>query len=244
MSEDRPDATSEAQSGDRWAAPWRAFGLRSLGARHLLTRSHLGTAREYGLVMLVEFPRSDADQLADAWAAARRLRRDETYYGQATLGGLLAKRDEPWRNPSRDETVLLDHSRYFKAPGKRLAGVAVSAPYIASLNHAFQTLASAQLAIQELAGELGLRVRMGLPQDIIWPGTPLSPMGTYPIVWWNPERCDLPVLESEAYASEPASVFGTAWDLPMFHLPNHPLVREDFSDQQLQEWAQRFGRAV
>lgn len=181
------------------------------------------------------------DELADRWGANRQLTRDTTYYGQASLSGLITSPRDPWSAPAPHEAALLDHSRYFKAPRKRLPSVAVSAPYIANLRRDFGTLASAQARIFELASELGLHARVGLPHDLIWPGSPTSPMGMYPIVWWNSERCDLLALEAQANREDPETVFGTTWNRPMFYLPDHPLIAESFTDELLQLWKQRFG---
>lgn len=191
--------------------------------------------------MTEEHPVSSPDQMADAWAKVRGLRRDETYYGRTTAQGLLAKSGEPWQHESNVEAELLDHSRYFKAAGKKLPGIAVSAPYVANLINKFGSLGNAQQEIFKLADSIGLRVRVGLPHDLIWPTSANTLMGMYPIVWWNPERADLQEIEQAVSGSERENhTIGTAWNKPMFYLPEHPLTGETSSAENWARWNRRY----
>lgn len=114
------------------------------------------------------------------------------WIGTATLAPITGQSTPSSSEPST--SVLLDHSRHFRVPPKRTPAVSVSAPYLRTLLSKFGDEAAIVGAVRDLATDAGLRVRIGCDQDNVY----RLDEPVLPLVWWNPSRVELEVVEIRA----------------------------------------------
>jgi hypothetical protein len=100
---------------------------------------------------------------------------------------------EAKRVERESEGFIFDHVRSFKRTGTGASPVAlVSSPYLRAALGAFGSPPAANARIHEITEALGLRVRIGHPSDTVYLSNNDNDP-TLPIVWWNPDRFDLPL---------------------------------------------------
>lgn len=93
------------------------------------------------------------------------------------------------------EYTLFDHGTRFKAAGQRGApkiAAIVTSPYASTMVRGYGSEEAAQNAAHQIAGALGLGVRIGHEIDRVY----FVDAYTVPILWWNPAVTSFPLLRA------------------------------------------------
>lgn len=138
-------------------------------------------------------------ELGETWGEALGLKRQAGTSGVYSIKSLIRKntQQEVFANLESDfnlERALFDHARHFAVRSGASTAVIVTAPYLNAVLGHFGTSGAANKRIHEIAHSLGLNVRIGNPKDTIYLSN-IDNDPTLTIVWWNPERFDLPFPE-------------------------------------------------
>ena len=138
----------------------------------------------------------NSEVLAAEWAEPYGLREMPRHGDHVGIAGLIDGRSPTLvvqaRRLDREETpALIDHDRTFRKPDGTRPVVVVTAPYLRATIAKFGSADAANARVHAIAEVLGLRVRVGHPADTIYLSNRDNDP-TLPIVWWNPDRIDLP----------------------------------------------------
>jgi hypothetical protein len=137
------------------------------------------------------------EQLYQEWGESYGLVEHSKLYGNASslrhlvdekYDTALVEMSREWRY----EGSVFDHARYFvQPPARTKVSVLVTAPYEKTALEHFGSRAATNNRIHQIAAEFGVFVRVGHPADTTYLSR-IQEIPIIPIVWWNPERIELP----------------------------------------------------